>query len=618
MVAFEQGGMMMIMDRDAFDYTYGDTDGPDPAQRDLDALLPRVTRVCVLEGMMFQGRAMGGRVLLDSGDANAIRELAKCLQIVEDPETFSHCHCLGGPTIELYAAPEHLATIGLQHGRAIRWKQWYHDAQLRTGDRLTRWLHDQGVDPAVLEAIYQRGNNFLFAESSASGRPKEAQELCAQAEERAQKAELDAALELATQAIGLDPDEAAAYALRGQIHYHLGRMSEAAGDCSAAIDRGLRHADVYFIRAVAWDSAGRLDEALADCSMALHLNPDHASAFNCRGLIRGRLDRLDEAVADFSEAIRLAPNWFLPHLNRAQLFHGRGQLDAALADYDRAVERVKEASPAPPAAQEEPMAALVYCRRGDARYDLFREEEAEGDFLEARRLHPAAAAGYLGEMWLRRGKYDRAQEGFAQLVRLRPQDAQGHLGLGVVREALGDLEQADADYSEALRLQPEGGAGYALRARVRHRQGRADDALADLSAHLQLHPDDPMAYLFRAAVHKERKELAAALADLNTAHRIAPDDPQVCNNLAWMLATCSDPQLRDGARAVALARQACQATDWKHGFCLGTLGAAQAETGAFDEAVHWQTQALEMYPQEEKPAGRARLELYQAGQPYRE
>jgi tetratricopeptide (TPR) repeat protein len=264
------------------------------------------------------------------------------------------------------------------------------------------------------------------------------------------------------------------------------------------------------------------------------------------------------------------------------------------------------------------MVALMYCRRGDARYDQFREEEAEADFAEAHRRHPAAAAGYLGDMWLRRNNFGRALEAFTQLVQLRPEDAQGYLGRGLVLEARGDLEQAVADYSTAIRLRPDAGAVYFLRGRVRHRQGRTDDALADLSEHVRLHPEDAMGYLFRSTLHKEQKNLGAALEDLNAAHRAAPDDPQVCNNLAWMLATCSDAQLRNGSRAVALARQACQATDWKHPFCLGTLGAALAETGAFDEAVHWQAQALKLYPEAEKPAGRARLELYQAGQPYRE
>jgi tetratricopeptide (TPR) repeat protein len=395
-------------------------------------------------------------------------------------------------------------------------------------------------------------------------------------------------------------------------------LPETAADCSAAIERGLRHAEVYFLRAVALDGAGRAEEAVADCSMALHLNPEHAGAYNSRGLIRGRRGRFDEALKDFSEAIRLAPKWFLPYLHRAQLAHGRGQFDAALTDYDAAIELVKEASPEPAAPEGDPTAALVYCRRGDARFDLFREEEAEADFAEAARCHPVAAASYRGDMWLRRSKFGRALEAFSQLVQLRPQDAQGYLGRGMAREANGELEEAAADYSMVIRLQREGGAGYLLRARVRHRQSRTDDALADVSDHVRLYPNDPMAYLFRSGLHKEQKAWAAALADLNAAHRAAPDDPQVCNNLAWMLATCADAQLRDGPRAVALARQACQATEWKHAFCLGTLGATLAETGAFDEAIRWQTEALNRYPESEKAAGRQRLELYRAGQPYRE
>jgi tetratricopeptide (TPR) repeat protein len=421
-----------------------------------------------------------------------------------------------------------------------------------------------------------------------------------------------------TQALELDPDQPEAYALRGQVHYQSGRLPEAAADCAAAIDRGLRHAEVYFMRAVVLDGAGRVEEALADCSMALHLNPEHAGAWNSRGLIRARLGRLAEALGDFAEAIRLAPKWFLPYLHRAQLAHGQGKLESALVDYDCAIELMKEASAERAAPEGDPTLALVYCRRGDARYDQFREEEAEADFAEARRHHPEAATSYLGEMWLRRSRFGRALEAFTELVQLRPQDAQGYLNRGLAQEAQGELEQAAADYSTAIGLQPDGGACYLLRARVRHRQGRTDDALMDLSEHLQLHPIDAMAYLFRSRLRKERKELAAALEDLNAAHRAVPDDPQVCNNLAWMLATCTDAQLRDGTRAVELARLACRATEWKHPFCLGTLGAALAESGAFDEAIRWQTEALDLYPESEKAAGRERLELYRNGQPYRE
>jgi tetratricopeptide (TPR) repeat protein len=618
LVGFSNGAVFVTMDREAFDYTYGDADGPDPAQKDLDALLPNVTHVCVLEGAMYQGRAMGGPVLLDTRDVKAIQNLAGCLQIVEDPCTFDHCACLGGPTMELYAGHEHIATLGLQHGRAIRWKHWYHDAQLQSGNRLTRWLHDQGIDPTRLEAIYHRGNNFLVAEPSASsGHRQEAHQLCAQAKQRAQDGKLAEALQLCTRALELDPDLAEGYAIRGQVRYNSGLLPEAADDCFAAIDRGFRHAEIYFIRAIALDVAGQGEEALANCSMALHLNPEHAGAYNSRGLIRGHLGRLAEALEDFSEAIRLAPKWFVPYLHRAQVNHARGLLDTALTDYDSAVNLVNESSFGPGATEGDPQAALVYCRRGDVRLDLIRDGEAEADFAEARRRHPVAAASYLGDMWLRRSSFDRAREAFTQLVRLRPEDAQSYLGRGLAQEGRGDLEQAADDYSSAIRLRPDCGA-YHLRARVRRRQGYTEDALADLTEHLRFHANDVMAYVYRYMLHRDRKEWAAAFADLNTAHAIAPDHPEVCNCLAWMLATRSDPQVRDVARAVALARHACQATAWKQPHILETFAAALAATNAFDEAVHWQEQAILLSTDETKSAWEARLKLYQAGQPYLE
>jgi len=86
-----------------------------------------------------------------------------------------------------------------------------------------------------------------------------------------------------------------------------------------------------------------------------------------------------------------------------------------------------------------------------------------------------------------------------------------------------------------------------------------------------------MARLSRAALFKKRGALAEALKDLNAAHSVAPDHPLVCNTLAWMLATAPDAKLRDGPRAVSLAHQAWQATNWNQPFCLGKLGAAVTE-----------------------------------------
>jgi hypothetical protein len=61
--------------------------------------------------------------------------------------------------------------------------------------------------------------------------------------------------------------------------------------------------------------------------------------------------------------------------------------------------------------------------------------------------------------------------------------------------------------------------------------------------------------------------------------------PESLNNLAWNLATNPDPKIRNGTQAVWLAQRACELTKYQKAVCIGTLAAAQAETGKFDEAI---------------------------------
>jgi hypothetical protein len=92
------------------------------------------------------------------------------------------------------------------------------------------------------------------------------------------------------------------------------------------------------------------------------------------------------------------------------------------------------------------------------------------------------------------------------------------------------------------------------------------------------------------------------------------------NNLAWLLATCPNAEFRDGNHAVMLAKHACEITRWKVSTFIGTLGAAYAEAGLMPEAITMQKKALESpkYRQVYGEASALRLQLYEAGQPYRD
>ena len=91
------------------------------------------------------------------------------------------------------------------------------------------------------------------------------------------------------------------------------------------------------------------------------------------------------------------------------------------------------------------------------------------------------------------------------------------------------------------------------------------------------------------------------------------------NNLAWLLATSSSSELRDGTSAVVFAEKAVAATNRKSSIFLDTLAAAYAEASQFDQAVSTQKEAIALLQDEEqKKDFSTRLKLYESNSPYHE
>jgi len=89
------------------------------------------------------------------------------------------------------------------------------------------------------------------------------------------------------------------------------------------------------------------------------------------------------------------------------------------------------------------------------------------------------------------------------------------------------------------------------------------------------------------------------------------------NNLAWLLSTCPDDSLRDGARAIALLEAHLDQSPQM----LDTLAAAYAEAGNFEKAVGWQKQAVAALggtADRRFPSFMERLARYTEGKPWRD
>jgi tetratricopeptide (TPR) repeat protein len=224
---------------------------------------------------------------------------------------------------------------------------------------------------------------------------------------------------------------------------------------------------------------------------------------------------------------------------------------------------------------------------------------------------------------------------------------------GRAHSALGRWEDAIADFTEVLRLEPASREAMVLRARASNHIGDADQALEDSKAALELKHNDIDLLRFRASIYRNRGDnseanrldreanhlipvpsspdgmhrrgqremgegdYATARRHLESALKIAPHNPQYLNDVAWLEAACPEAGLRDGRRAVALATEACQLTQWRSPALIDTLAAAYAESGQFDKAVRMQQKATDLAPPREREDYRGRLKVYQESKPYR-
>jgi Flp pilus assembly protein TadD len=192
---------------------------------------------------------------------------------------------------------------------------------------------------------------------------------------------------------------------------------------------------------------------------------------------------------------------------------------------------------------------------------------------------------------------------------------------GKVNEALEMVNRIIANY-------PTNWRAHFLKAAVLVLAKRGDDALREMDESIRLaqHSNVSAALLSELYQSKGRScidygRYQDAKRALEMAVHLRPDDPTTLNDLAWMLATAQDKQVRNGHRAVNLASKACRLSRWTNAFAIDTLAAAYAEAGRFDEAVRYEQLAIQNLNPEDRndqlDGMLSRLQLYESGRPYR-
>ena len=324
---------------------------------------------------------------------------------------------------------------------------------------------------------------------------------------------------------------------------------------------------------------GLIDEAMVQFQTSLAINHDNSLAHYNIGLALLRKGQTDEAIVQFQISLAILPSNDLVRNHLGQAFLAKGQKREAMVQF----QKVLEYDPRDPIANYNLGNFLLAKSRVDEAIVYFQKALAgQPDFVLAR--------NNLGIALLLKGQEREALVQFQQALVYDPGDPTAHYNLGIAVFQKGLVDEAVTHFQKALETRPDFAEAHNNLGVALLQKGLVNEAITHFQRALEIRPD-----------------FADARDSLDHA--------------AWLLATSPEASLRNGPKALALARQLDRLSGGNNPALLDTLAAAYAENGQFPEAVDAAQRALALALSQNNPALentlRQHIKLLQAGSPLR-
>jgi tetratricopeptide (TPR) repeat protein len=322
---------------------------------------------------------------------------------------------------------------------------------------------------------------------------------------------------------------------------------------------------------------GHIKEAMEHYHKAIQLNPNSFEALNDLGIALAAEGRFDEAIENFRKAIRINPNYAEERYNLGNALAAEGRFDEAIKNYRKAI-------------------------------------QINPNYFEA--------LNDLGNALAAEGRFDEAIKNYRKTIQIDPNSFEALDNLGNALADKGRFDEAIKNYRQAIQVNPYyfealDNLGNALAAK-----GQFDEAIENYRKAIQINSNHPETFFHLGMTLGQLGRNREAVAQYREALRLNPNLAKALSNLAWMLATSPDDELRNGAEAVRLAEHACELTHYGQPLFIGTLAVAYAEAGRFPEAVTTAEKAERLATDAGLAAVAAKnrqlLEFYRANKPYHE
>ena len=348
-------------------------------------------------------------------------------------------------------------------------------------------------------------------------------------------------------------------------------------------------------------------QQLVDLSEAVKQDPNNLDALKMRGVVHLALGDHQSAIADFKTIVANDPGDLTAHQGFAEALDSAEKYDEALEQADKIIELV----PKLPVGYI--LRARFHHRKGDVKATL-------ADLGEAIKIEPRSLRALMmrAQIYHERGDVQPARADVERALTLRPGYQPAILLRSSLAAAAGQLEQAIADIDTLLQGNGNNPLLLVQLAALHAADRRPRKAIEIYNQVVTKHAANWAALRGRADARLSIGQHADAIDDFEAAMKLQAHDDGILNNFAWVLATSPNERLRDGRRAIELAKTACELTEYKKPHILSTLAAGYAETGDFQTAIRWSEKAVQLGQPPVKEQLAKELQSYKANKPWRE
>ena len=350
------------------------------------------------------------------------------------------------------------------------------------------------------------------------------------------------------------------------------------------------------------------DQKWKDINQALEVDPANQMGLRVRGQMNVSDKKYDEAIADFAKLATERNNQPVELLLLARGLRAEKEDEAAL----KAVSKAIEINPDLPSA---------YSLRASLYLAMEKDEEALADVSRAIELNPKDLEGLRtrARVYYQKKKYKDALKDVEKIIAFQEGDVDAMFLRSLIYAG---MEDYDAAIEEMEFLVEEIPGEPMLRSTLASLYVSAkmhEKAIKIYDDILKDDPKDERALTGRGDAKLNAGNHAEAVADYEAALALNEEDDHILNNLAWVLSTSPEDDVRDGKRALELALLAAETTDYKVAHVLSTLAAAYAESGDFENAVKWSEKSIELADEgRQKDDLMEELATLKSGQPIRE